>query len=224
MWEFNQLDPFPLWPPLQPEQYAAAKRHAAAADAWLGLRVEKVEASILGPEGGPEDGQERWLDRHPSIFLTPYVEFRAWLELLAPAPGAKIVDLGAGYGRLGFVMARHFPQTQFLGFEIVAERVKEGASALARFPAPNARLEVADLSSPTWSPPLAEIYFIYDYGSDASVSKTLEDLRKVGASQGITVVGRGRRVRDKIEREHPWLGSVHGPRHFAHYSIYRSFG
>lgn len=218
MLELNPLDPFPLLP-LTPELYPAAKRHAALVDRFLGLDVEKVEARIKDPG----DGQQRWLDRHSSIFLTPYVELRAWLEQLRPKEGETVVDLGAGYGRLGFVLARHFPACRFLGYELVGERVEAGRKALAKFGAANARLERADISAGTWKPPAAEIYFIYDYGTRAAISKTLGDLREISLVKPIRVVGRGRAVRDAIEREHPWLGSVHAPLHEAHYSLYRTF-
>jgi hypothetical protein len=36
------------------------------------------------------------------------------------------------------------------------------------------------------------------------------------------LVGRGRGVRDAVERSHPWLGAVAEPWHQKNYSIYRS--
>ncbi len=219
MLEFHPRDPFPLLPALAPDHYASSKRHAAAVDEWLGLNVGAVEAKLRDPG----DGEQRWIDRHASVFLTPYVELRAWLERLRPRAGETVVDLGAGYGRLGFVLARHFPEAIFAGFEIVPERVVEGAQALARFGARNARLTRVNIADPAWIPPPAEIYFIYDYGSRESIAKTLGDLREISREKNIRVVGRGRGVRDQIERTHPWLGSVHRPAHFGHYSIYRSF-
>jgi hypothetical protein len=214
--DFDPADPFPHFPHLGPEQYGAAKKHSAEADAWLGLAVANVEARL----SDPRDGEERWLGRHPSVFLTPYVELRSWLEELQPAGGETVVDLGAGYGRLGFVMARHFPQSHFLGFELVPERVREGMGALARFPAPQARLFEANLAA--FAIPAAETYFIYDFGARTSILKVLDQLKGIAKERRIRVVGRGRRVRDLIEREHPWLGSVHEPIHGPHYSIYRN--
>ena len=38
----------------------------------------------------------------------------------------KVVDLGAGYGRMGLVIAKHYPTLSFWGVEYVAERVAEG--------------------------------------------------------------------------------------------------
>lgn len=214
MREFDPQDPFPLWPDYGPALYAMAKKHAAAADAWLGMDVETTESRLVDPR----DGEERWIGRHSSIFLTPYVELREMLERIQPKPGETIADLGARYGRLGFVMARHFPECAFRGYEIVPERVRAGAKALQKFGARLATLETADLRE--IKIPEAQIYFIYDFGSRESVARTLDRLKNAGP---IRVVGRGRAVRDAIERHHPWLGSVHEPVHGPHYSLYRSF-
>lgn len=213
---FDPADPFPLRE-LTPELYPAAKRHAAEADVWLGLRVKETEAAIRDPG----DGQQRWLGTHPSVFLTPYVELREWCEALRPGRSETVCDLGAGYGRLGFVLARHFPEARFLGLELVPERVKEGSRALGRFGARNASLVQADLKA--CPPPAAEVYFVYDYGTRETIEKTLQDLQAIAASRRIRVVARGRAVRDAVERRHPWLGSVHAPLHRAHYSVYRTF-
>jgi len=217
--DFDPTDPFPHWPDYGPPLYAAAKRHAAAADAWLGLRVEETEALLRDPQ----DGEERWIGRHSSIFLTPYIELRHWLAQLKPTAGDTIADLGAGYGRLGFVLARHFPAARFEGFELVPERARAGAEALARYPAPNAKLTQADIAAPGWTLPAAAVYFVYDFGSRESIARVLEKLRAAARDRGVRVVARGRGMRGQIERDHPWLGSVHEPIHGAHYSIYRSF-
>jgi SAM-dependent methyltransferase len=213
--DFDPTDPFPLWPGYGPELYASAKKHAAAADEWLGIPVEKIEAKLTDPK----DGEERWIGRHPSIFLTPYVELRAWLEELKPE--GTVVDLGAGYGRLGFVLARHYPGTRFLGYELVPERAQAGADALKRFGAGNASLRQADLNEIAL--PEAQLFFVYDFGSRESIARLLEKLRDRAKENNFTLVARGRGVRDAIEKSHPWL-SVHDPVHGPHYSVYRSVG
>ena len=212
---FDALDPFPFAPEGTP--YAAEKAHAAAADAWLGLATAATERA-LAPAG---PAAETWAHVGADTFLTPYTELRRMLALVDLKAGERIVDLGAGYGRLGFVVEKH-TAANFLGLELVAERVAEGARALARFGAKRAELIQADLARPDFSPPPAAWYFVYDYGTRAAIEKTLRDLRERAKAGPVRLVGRGRAVRDAIERSHPWLGEVVAPRHHGNFSLYVS--
>ncbi|MBS1983663.1 MAG: SAM-dependent methyltransferase [Bdellovibrionales bacterium] len=213
---FNHHDPFPLGAHTA-HSYAEAQAHSALVDAWIGLQVERIEAALAQQTKNPHE--QKWLGLPSSALLTPYTEIRHLLHELNPAPASTIVDLGAGYGRMGFVVGRHYPEVKFLGYECVPERVREGQRCL--LPYPNAQLQEADLAHTNFSPIAANFYFIYDYGTRAHVNKSLRDLAAIARQQNISVVGRGRLARDCIEREHPWL-SVHPPEHRRHYSIYRS--
>lgn len=217
---FDPADPFPLVDP-ESVDYPAAQEHAAKADAWLDLRTEAVERSL--PRGElAMTGQQLWLSLPVRGLLTPYTCLRALMERLAPVPGSTVVDLGAGYGRLGFVLGRHWPGVNFLGYEYVAGRVAEGNRCLAVHGHARARLEFADLAARGFRPLSAELYFLYDYGTREAIEKTLEDLRHIALTRPITVVGRGRSSRDAIERRHPWLSQVVRPEHAPHASIYRT--
>lgn len=210
MISFHSEDPFPLLKANYPEE----KKHSTLVDAWLSLDIAKIEEKIsLYP------GQEIWLDKGPDIFLTPYTEIRRMLELLQAERNSTVVDLGAAYGRMGFVLARHFSQVNFLGFELVRERVEEGNCALKDFGAKNCELIQADLTK--IEPPEADFYFIYDYGTREAIAKSIEDLKKIAKKRKITVVGRGRAARDEIERRQPWL-TVVAPEHHGNFSFYRS--
>jgi hypothetical protein len=212
---FDPQDPFPLLNGgMVP--YAEEKAHSERVDAWLGLKIPEAEARI--PPG--QDEQERWERKGPAVFLTPYSEIRKILGELAPGPGDTVVDLGAGYGRMGFVLHAHFPGVKFLGYELVAERVAEGRRVLRERGCANAELIQRDL----WAegPAAAAYYFLYDYGARAAIEKTLGDLRAIAQGRPLTLVGRGRAVRDAVERGHPWLGAVVAPTHRPNYSIYRS--
>jgi hypothetical protein len=124
---------------------------------------------------------------------------------------------------MGFVVARQFPRVSFLGIEILQERVEEGVRAYARAGLPDSiALVHGDLAEPGFQFPSADYYFVYDFGTRESVEKTLEDLRLVSNQRSITVVARGGRSRDLIDRQCPWLSQVIEPRHFPHYSIYRT--
>src|SRR4051794_33235374 len=125
---FDPANPFPLVEE-SALTYPEAQAHSAEADRWLGIETERIEALL--PKRSPAD-QEHWLGLPVQALLTPYTELRRILESLKPAPGDTVIDLGAGYGRLGFVLARHFPEARFVGYECVAERAEEANRCLKR--------------------------------------------------------------------------------------------
>src|SRR4051812_908888 len=120
---FDSADPFPLLPPPL-RVYALEQAHAAQVDAWLGLEVERIERELLA-SGRASDGkrEQNWVGLPSKSLLTPYAEIRELLERLRPRAGSTLIDLGAAYGRMAFVVAAHFPEVRFVGYELVAERV-----------------------------------------------------------------------------------------------------
>jgi len=200
--------------PFSDATYADQQEQSRLIDIELGLRTDEIERTI----SGEDDRHTRyWIGLPTSALLTPYSEIRLMLSRLPDA--RKVVDLGAGYGRMGFVIASHYPHVEFLGIEVVAERVLEGAAALRRFGA-KGELREGDLTE--MDLPDADTYFLYDYGSQSAIEKTLNDLKERALKHAVTVVGRGGATRSTIEKKHLWLSSVVEPEHFANFSIYRS--
>lgn len=232
--------------------YAEAQEHSEWVDQELGFETEKVEQRLLeiqaqsptppprqpvapqkhppaprlapinfqSPHAGP--AVQNWIGLPVRTLLTPYTELRLLLERLKLQGGEFIVDLGAGYGRLAFVIGKHHPNVRFCGYELVTERVREGCRILESFAYSQVELKIQDLTETGFELPAADIYFLYDFGSRVAIEKTLQDLRTISIGRKIRVVGRGRASRDAIEHLHPWLSQVNSPQHFAHYSIYYS--
>lgn len=215
-------NPFPLLVSGR-HSYQDEQSHSALVDQFLGIKVDETEEIVEKRITGSHERKEAWIGLAPQSLLTPYSEIRSILENLKPKDGSTVVDLGAGYGRMGFVIARHFPNVSFLGIEILQERVIEGVRAFERAALPSSiSLVQGDLAEAGFEIPSAEYYFVYDFGTRDSVAKTLEDLRIISGQRAITVVARGGRSRDLIDRQCPWLSQVVEPRHFPHYSIYRT--
>ena len=225
MSRFESRDPFPLLP-----QFSAslARDHAVEADRWLGLRVEKIEAELTkngSRDPAPQtsgDKHQLWFGLSPQDLLTPYLEIRKCLVELKLKPGMRVVDLGAAYGRMGFVMHRHDPGVEFVGYEYVGERVREGRLALERFGARLAELQHCDLTAADFRVVPADVYFIYDYGTPKAIEKTLYDLRRASRNRVVTVVARGRACRYAIESRHPWLSKYDPAASESTITIYRS--
>ncbi|UOF00043.1 class I SAM-dependent methyltransferase [Bdellovibrio reynosensis] len=215
---FNPHDPFPLLD-LDQYSYQEAQEHAALVDHWLGFKLEEVEKEI----SKSHEGQQNWSHLSVQAFQTPYVELRNILEILKASSPSHVVDLGCAYGRMAFVIAEHYPQLNFTGYELEPLRVQETNRVLhQKYKESEAQIIAADLSLPDFTPPAADVYFIFDYGSEAAVKKTLNDLKLIALQKPIVVVGRGRLTRFLIHKEHPWLSEVNSPQHFAHFSIYSS--
>lgn len=223
--EFDPSDPFPRMTP-RTWEYRDQIAHGRAADAWLGLQISRTETEIASRWKTNPDlsltGTQAWVGLSPDSLQTPYTELRQMLDAISPPPGSIVCDLGAGYGRMGFVIQRHFPEAEFLGLELVGERVKEGAEALARHECSRARLVEQDLAAPDFELPRAAAYFLYDFGSREAITRILGELRLRARTEPVTVIGRGRATRDSIERGEPWLSQVSPPIHFDTFSIYRS--
>lgn len=220
---FNPNDPYPLLKPGD-ATYQEEQAHSSQVDNWLGLRTAETEAalSLKHQDYKSARDEQHWIGLPVQTLLTPYSEIRYMLSLLNLQTGQRVIDLGAGYGRMGLVIDHHHAGVSFLGYEVVRERVLEGQRVRAERTLGDIDLQCEDLSLPTFKPLRADFYFIYDYGSREAIAKTLNDLREMSMQQPLTVVGRGRASRDQIERSEPWLSQVNTPSHHGNFSIYKS--
>jgi hypothetical protein len=231
IFKFLSSDPFPLVHGRELTE-TEAQSHSAQVDEWLGLRVSKTEGRLQS--GGsrkraPDSSgghQQLWFGLEEQKLLTPYIDVRKVLESLGPlAKGTLIADLGAAYGRMGFVIQRHYPDVFFVGYEYVGERVEEGRRCLRAHGCDRSRLEHADLTSPLLKLDFAHIYFIYDYGTPVAIEKTLYDLRKISGAKPFLLIGRGRHCRYAIESRHAdWLTRVYPVTGEGRVSAYASLG
>ena len=202
-------------------------------DRFYGFRIDFIEADLLKtaktmrPEGVMANfsealyqGHEVWIGLDPQVLNTPYDELVQLCRFLSPDADEIMVDLGAGYGRLGLVLNTYFPKTKFLGYELVSERVEEGQRIFKERNCENAQLLCQDLMHEEFELPVAQYYFIYDFGKVAHIRRILEKLEKLADHHHFKVIARGKGVRSLIEHEHKWLTSLNDVHHEEHFSIY----
>lgn len=201
-------------------------------DKRLGYRVEEVEnellhrARLMGPGGnhhtwgaGLHAGNQTWVGLHPETIQTPYAELLRLCEKLNLKNGESIVDLGAGYGRLGVIIHDLYPGVKFSGIEIVPERVAEGKRVFEILGMDPSTLRKDDLTSELFSPEIASHYFIYDFGKVPHIRRLLNQLGDLAWGSKFTITGRGKGIRSLISHEFPWLTPFYEEENFSIYSF-----
>lgn len=202
-------------------------------DLEYGFKIDEIEellylkARNARPEGSHHtwghhlhQGNQTWVGLDPQTLQTPYAEIAHGLNLLSPSPGMRLVDLGAGYGRVGLVLSELYPAVSFLGLEYVQERVLEGQRVFKSVGLSESGLREADLTAKDFVLPVADIYFLYDYGNVRDIRATLKQMERVADDKHFRVMARGKGVRGLIDYEFPWLSQVHPPHHEENFSLY----
>lgn len=106
---------------IKPENYLQAKTQSQEIDRLLGFRCEEVEKSI--PTSA--DGKINWAHLHVQADQTPYSELLEICRYLQPSENQTFLDIGAGYCRLGIILQIYYPLTNFIGYELVPQRIEE---------------------------------------------------------------------------------------------------
>lgn len=204
-------------------------------DQKYGLRINEIEFNLLKearslrPSGNMDnlghvlhDGSQTWIGLDPQTLNTPYEELIRLCDVLKPLAGTHMVDLGAGYGRLGLILHESSPGVKFTGYELVKERVDEGNRVFQELKIPDAVMITQDLTDKSFVIPDADYYFIYDYGKTAHIRETMKQIEAMADRIKFKVIARGKGSRSIIEHEHPWLSQVFDVHHEENFSIYSS--
>lgn len=86
-----------------------------------------------------------------SVHFTPVAVARRAAHLLAPMPGMRILDIGAGPGKFCVVAAREAPASIFVGVEVHAGFVAIARELAARVGTPNASFIEGNAMDVEWS-------------------------------------------------------------------------
>lgn len=182
-------------------------------DLHLGFHIKKIEETLrtkalqIDPETyfdewGPllHDGAQTWVGLDFQILQCTYHDLKILFNTIKPKPGNRIIDLGAGYGRMGIFLHWYYPLTSFLGIELVKERVDEANRIYAELKMQNKTMEVGDLSKID-ELPAGDFYFIYDFGSVEHIQKILNLLKN---EKGKILIVKGRICYNLMQRDSHW--------------------
>lgn len=121
-----------------------------------------------------------------------YTTLLMMLRYLKISTGAEFVDLGAGFGRVGFVLGLMRPDIRFRGYEFIADRVTAANLIAKNFGVDqHVCFQAQDLSALDFQIPVAEVYYMYDPFTDETYQHVLKQLVEIGAKKRITVVTKG---------------------------------
>lgn len=198
--------------------YSKIQEHSNLIDKIIDINVNEIEGKLLDlaksitEEGSVRtwgksihDGVQTYVGLNPEQLQTPYSEFYKIIESISPEENQKVVDLGAGYGRLGLICHAFDQSIIFEGHEYAKERVDEGNRIYDFFEIENSRLVQQDLSSDSFDMPNADIYFMYEYGDMGHVQESLRQLQEISKTQNFRLVCRGKGSNNLIWNNHPWL-------------------
>lgn len=156
-------------------------------DGLLGVRTRELAAVTRSISRG--FGAEKPLLDLPSFLLhTSYLDIHAAVDSVSAAPGTTFVDLGAGLGRVGFFIGLTRPDCQFIGHELVQERVTEAEMTRLRFGMENVSFRETDLGQPHALRDGGDVFFCYDSFSLGTRERVFSGLREQSVSRPIMIM------------------------------------
>ena len=186
-------------------------------DLASGIQTKRISSDIQKQSrkefNEKHQGEETYSFAGPELLLTPYTEILNIFQGLGLKPGDRVVDLGAGFGRLGLAIAARHPGVSITGYEIVRERIAEGARVAKEWGLQDrVHLFEQNLADPQFHPEAGDVYFAFNPVSGATFDKILEDLRQVGLKSGkrFRFVLFGPSPFEKADAQ-PWLRELDSP-------------
>ncbi len=205
---------------------------SAEIDKALGFRVSGIEKELLSraretlPGGDHHSwgahlhrGNQTWVGLDPETIQTPYSELIRLCGKLPLQKNDRVMDLGAGYGRLGIVLHTFHPGIEFRGIEFVPERVIEARRVYENLGMNPEEMSVGDLTATDFFPDEARHYFVYDFGKVPHIRNLLNQLSEIADRRKFTLTGRGKGIRSLIAHEFHWLTPVYEEENFSIYNF-----
>ncbi len=182
------------------------REHAKRLDRILGYKVSKTEEKLLqkyvayncsidiSNKKQHYEGTQAWVGLDPQVLQTPYCHIYEALAFLIGHKIEHVVDIGAGYGRVGIVLNTLFPQAMFTGYEVVKRRQFEGNKVLKKLNLTNAKIYRVNVLDIGFELPAADVYFLYDFSEQEDISFILNLISHCVKKRKIWLVVKGDRV------------------------------
>ena len=185
-------------------------------DLFIGFDIKTVEKGIeerneTNPFNTSAEethlGQAKWSGANPSYgWSTSYNYLHSLYEYLDLQPGQRVVDIGSGHGRPGITLGFLYPESQYVGYEIVPERV-QGAQTIANdYELNNVQFIEQDMSAPDFKIAPADYYYMYDPVNDETLEFLIERMFEANGDNQFKIIlqpGGGGKYRDILMERFP---------------------
>lgn len=177
--------------------------------------VDEAFAIDYSGDAGMELGTgqvERLYEGSGSGVQTSYTTLLIALQQARIPPGGRLIDLGCGFGRLGFVTGILRPDLDFIGYEYVGHRVlacEKSAQSLG-LDRQKIRFFEQNLGAEHFQIPEADAYYLYDPFSEVTYRRVLRQLIEHGRKRRVVVLTKGNAkawLVDAIKSE-GWVGPI----------------
>lgn len=180
--------------------------HAKNLDLKIGFKSSKIENKLLqkyraydqrkdqSNQKSHYEGTQTWIGLHPQVLQTSYNEiYNAMIEL-KDVDIKKIIDIGAGYGRVGIVAKALFPTCHFVGYEILRKRQIEANRVFDLLELENCRVEFQDVLNNSFHIEKADAYFLYDFSESEDICIILDQLKHLSEKNVFYIITKGDRI------------------------------
>lgn len=123
---------------------------------------------------------------------TSYSALLTLFKKLYIPQNASLVDLGSGYGRIGFLLGLIRPDICFTGYEYVDHRVQLCQQIANDTRMSNVKFVTQDLAATDFKLPVVDIYYMYDPFRPETYGLVLRELIEIGRTRSITIITKGR--------------------------------
>ncbi|MGK0176422.1 MAG: hypothetical protein ACJAYS_001068 [Lentimonas sp.] len=151
----------------------------AIADRILGYsdlsQIESARKNQM-PESSLLDGANWNKPTSPDGYSSSYRPIKAILKASGMKDGDTFVDIGSSYGRVGCTVGVNFPNSRFLGFEIVKERVIEAQRVAEFLQLHNVNYFDTDVSADDFTIPKADWFFLYNPLNKEALAQILKKI------------------------------------------------
>lgn len=167
-------------------------------------------------------GNKTWIGLDPQTLQTPFSEISSFLSFLKLYSPKRVVDFGAGYGRVGILMKGIMEECTFLGYEYIRPRFREMEQVFRKLGIKNSKIFEDDILSEKFKFPKANVYFVYDFSDLSSIESMTRKFVDLFDKDQVFLVVRGKAMRSLIQAQYRELYALNGAIHTDNWSIYSS--